>query len=120
VPTTDYEAYLGRLHTDTTTVAPGLSVVRPQPLEAATTGLKVIDAIAPVARGGTVEFAGPAGSGQLVMLVELAYRLTRGESETAVIAVGTTADVPGAFGSFAALIDDVEEPDRHAAFLTGE
>lgn len=119
-PMTDYETFLGHIHTDTAAVPPAAGVVRPEPLEAATTGLAVIDTIAPVARGGTVEFAGPAGSGQVVMLVELAYRLTRGETEAAVIGVGTTVDLAGAFGSFTALIDDVEEHDRHAVFLVTE
>ncbi|WP_282940319.1 hypothetical protein [Paenibacillus sp. RC67] len=41
------------------------------------TGIKVVDLFAPIVRGGTVGLVGRQGSGQLVMLTELCYRLKR-------------------------------------------
>ena len=114
---TDYTNFLGRTHPATTRVPEATAPSRPHRLFPAATGLKVVDSVAPVARGGSVEFAGPVGTGQLVLLLELAYRLTRGQTETAVVTAGIKAELPGAFPSFSGLIDDVDEHGRHAVFV---
>nr|WP_218094123.1 hypothetical protein [Paenibacillus solanacearum] len=46
------------------------------------TGIKVIDLLAPLVRGGTIGLAGRRGSGQLVMMAELCRRMKRRGYET--------------------------------------
>lgn len=116
-PMTNYDSYLGRIHSAGVSIPSATRPDRPAPLVATATGLRVLDAVAPVARGGTIELAGPLGTGQLVLVVELAYRLGRGETEAAVVAVGSDVDRPGAFPSYRGLVEDVDEHDRHAVVL---
>ena len=112
----DHEQYLGR------TYAPGdlsldhavPSVARPERREPMATGLKILDTVAPIARGGTVELVGPAGSGHLVLILELSYRLNRTEREAAIVAVGSRALSRGARSNVSKLVTDVPEHGRHA------
>jgi RNA polymerase sigma-70 factor (ECF subfamily) len=85
--TTDYRQYLGSVHDA------GVKVPEPPPLGPTTggrtvTGLKVIDAMAPLRRGGCVEIVGPLGTGHLVLVLELLYRLGRTERDVACVATG--------------------------------
>ena len=90
------------------------------PITATPTGLKVIDAMAPVAHGGTIEIAGPFGTGHLVIALELLYRLARTETEAACVAVGPRADSKDAYPDFGILIaDESVAHDRHTVILTG-
>jgi len=82
------------------------------------TGLKIVDAMAPVARGGTIEIAGAYGTGHLVIALELLFRLGRTESETACVAVGPRASGDEPY-DFSILIDDSSVArDRHCVILT--
>lgn len=54
------------------------------------TGVRVIDAVVPIRRGGTVDFLGPVGTGHLVVLTELALNLAAGAGG-AVVAVASGA-----------------------------
>jgi len=73
---TDYTRYLNKVHDASLDISPVRPLRRPGP-DPTTTGLKVIDTMAPLRRGGTIELVGPAGTGQLVLAVELLYRLGR-------------------------------------------
>lgn len=115
-PMTDYESLLGRVY------APGEldldtapTVARPAAREPISTGLKIIDAIAPIARGGTVEMVGPAGTGHLVLVVELSYRLNRSERDSAIVAVASSdRSVLGK------LATEPHEHDRHAVIQSDD
>jgi RNA polymerase sigma-70 factor, ECF subfamily len=113
---TDYESHLGRVYAPGELPLPPVpgAVARPTDREPLATGLKVIDTIAPLARGGTVELVGPAGTGHLVLVLELSYRLNRGDRESAIVAVGSTAPSGGARSNLAKLVTEVDEHDRHA------
>jgi F-type H+-transporting ATPase subunit beta len=65
--------------------APGaaLPTAPPQPLE---TGIKVIDLLAPLMRGGTLDLLGPAGVGKLVLMGELIHNLAGRRGGVAVCA----------------------------------
>jgi RNA polymerase sigma factor (sigma-70 family) len=52
------------------------------------TGMRVIDAVVPLRRGGTVDFRGPFGTGHLVLICELARNLAT-TGATAVVAVAS-------------------------------
>ena len=54
--------------------------------EVVSTGVKVIDAMAPLLRGGTFELSGPAGCGQLVTALEVATNLVDRSGWVAVFA----------------------------------
>ncbi len=83
---------------------------RPAPAgaELLPTGLRVIDAVVPIRRGGTVDFRGPVGSGHLVLISEVARNLATGAGG-AVVAVATRAKDPD--GSAARLPRMVEDPN---------
>jgi F0F1-type ATP synthase beta subunit len=55
------------LDTPTTTLSPWV--------DALATRLKVLDAVIPWPRGGTVDIRGPVGVGQLVVICEIAHNL---------------------------------------------
>ncbi|MEN3273194.1 MAG: F-type H+/Na+-transporting ATPase subunit beta [Actinomycetota bacterium] len=119
---TDHEALLGRVYApgelDLGATAP--SVARPAVREPISTGLKVIDAIAPIARGGTIEMVGPAGTGHLVLVVELTYRLNRSERDSAIVAVGSSRQAVSAGWSLDKLVTEPHEHDRHAVILSDD
>lgn len=69
---TDYTQYLKQIHDASLDVPQAPPLHRPGP-DPTTTGLKVVDTMTPVRRGGTIELVGPVGSGQLVVAVELLY-----------------------------------------------
>lgn len=119
---TDYEALLGRVY------APGElgdlgdppGVARPADRQQISTGLKILDAIAPLARGGTVEMVGPAGTGHLILVVELSYRLNRGDRESAIVAVASSRPSVGAWSNLAKLVTELPDHDRHAVVLSDD
>jgi RNA polymerase sigma-70 factor (ECF subfamily) len=118
---TDYEALLGHIHRPgeiDLDAAP--AVARPATREPIATGLKILDTIAPIARGGTVEMVGPAGTGHLVLLVELSYRLNRTTREAAVVAVASSLTSAGARSNLGKLVTELAEHDRHAVFLSDD
>jgi RNA polymerase sigma factor (sigma-70 family) len=71
--------------------APHLEPARPELLA---TGLRVIDAVVPIRRGGTVDLRGPFGTGHLVLICELARNLatTGGSAVVAVASQPVDAD----------------------------
>lgn len=113
---TDFESHLGRVYRPGELRLPATpaSVARPAERAPVVTGLKIVDTIAPLARGGTVELVGPAGTGHLVLVLELSYRLNRGDRESAIVAVGSTTLTAGARSNLAKLVTEVDEHDRHA------
>lgn len=117
---TDYESLLGHVYRpgDLPDLDNPPAVARPATREPIPTGLKVLDTIAPIARGGTVEMVGPAGTGHLVLVVELSYRLNRTERESAVVAVASSRPSGGAWSNLGKLVTDLPEHDRHAVILS--
>lgn len=73
---TDYTTYLDQTY-DASLQVPAAPALRRPDTDPTTTGLKVIDTMAPVQRGGTIEMVGPPGTGQLVIALELLYRPSR-------------------------------------------
>jgi RNA polymerase sigma-70 factor (ECF subfamily) len=92
-------------------------VVRPSGRQPIATGLKLIDALAPVSRGGTVEMVGPVGTGHLVLVLELAERLNRNEREPAVVAAGTRHPSGDAWPGVEKLVTEVEDNARNAVVV---
>lgn len=120
---TDYDRFLGHVHRPGELPfdgPPPPAVQRTAVRTAIPTGLKILDAIAPIARGGTVELVGPAGTGHLVLVVELSYRLQRTAREAAVVGVGSTRLHRGARSNLAKLVTEVDEGGRHAVIETGD
>jgi RNA polymerase sigma factor (sigma-70 family) len=66
----------------------------PAGAEVLATGLRVIDAVVPIRRGGTVDFLGPVGTGHLVVLTEIAKNLAAAPGGAAVVALATSAKDP--------------------------
>jgi len=67
----------------------GTALQAPTPGAVLSTGIKVIDALAPWPRGGTVDFLGPVGTGHLVVLGEIIHNLLARGSAT-LIALAST------------------------------
>ena len=118
-PMTDFEALLGHLYRPGDLRDP-LAVARPATREPIPTGLKVLDAIAPIARGGTVEMVGPTGTGHLVLVVELSYRLNRTDRESAIVAVASSQQSSGASFNLGKLVTELPEHGRHAVILSDD
>lgn len=80
---TDLDDLIGSIVTpDTIPDLPRVKLERTK--ERLETGLKVLDAVLPIQRGGTVDLRGPAGLGQLVLVAEIAAHLN-----AVVVAVGS-------------------------------
>lgn len=119
---TDFEPLLGHVYRpgDLPQLEAAPPVARPATREPVATGLKILDTIAPVARGGTVEMVGPAGTGHLVLVLELSYRLGRTERESAIVAVASSQQSVGAWSNLGKLVTDLPEHDRHAVILSDD
>jgi F0F1-type ATP synthase beta subunit len=115
-PMTDYRTYLGEVHDAGVDVpeAPGLHAPTAEPT---VTGLKVIDTMAPVRRGGTIEMVGPAGTGHVVVVLELLYRLGRSEHDVACIGVGRAGTAIGSQPDLAHIATESGTPGPTAAIL---
>ena len=113
----DYTRYLNQIH-DATVDVPSAPPLRPPGPEPTTTGLKVIDTMAPVRRGGTVEMVGPAGTGQLVVAVELLYRLGRTTNDVVCVAVGAAGEALGSQPDLGHLTTEAGVPGPAAVILT--
>ena len=113
---TDHRRHLGVVHRADVDVppAPGL---RPAPDEPTVTGLKVVDALAPIRRGGTIEMTGPAGTGHLVVALELLYRIGRTEHDVACVGVGRTGAAIGSQPDMSCLVTEPGLPGPNAAIL---
>jgi RNA polymerase sigma-70 factor, ECF subfamily len=114
---TDYARFLNQIH-DASLDVPAVPPLRRPDDTPTTTGLKVIDTIAPVRRGGTVELVGPAGTGQAVVAVELLYRLGRTTSDVVCIAVGAAGVALGFQRDLGHLITEPGVPGPAAVVLT--
>ena len=114
---TDYARYLNQIHDASLDLPPAPPLRRPGP-DPTTTGLKVIDTIAPVRRGGTIELVGPAGTGQLVVAVELLYRLGRTTNDVVCIAVGAADAALGSQRDLGHLTTEPGIPGPAAVILT--
>jgi len=114
---TDYTTYLDQIH-DASLQVPAAPPLRRPDTGRATTGLKVIDTMAPVRRGGTIEMVGPAGTGQLVVALELLYRLGRTPKDIACVAVGATGAAIGSQRDLGHVTTEPGIPGRNAAILT--
>lgn len=117
----DYESLLGRVYRPgELDLGDAPAVARPASREPAATGLKILDVMAPIARGGTVEMVGPAGTGHLVLVIELSYRLTRADHEAAVVAVASSQSSVGAWSNLGKLVTELPENGRHAVILSDD
>jgi len=75
------------------------------------TGLRAIDALVPIRKGGTVDFLGPVGTGHLVLICEIARNLSN-HTPVAVIAAASTAQhADGTSTRLQRLIDPDGIPD---------
>ena len=92
-------------------------VARPAARDAVATGLKVIDTLAPVSRGGTVELVGPVGTGHLVLVLELAERLNRNDREPAVVAAGSRRPSDGTWPNVEKLVTDIDDNARNVVVV---
>ncbi|MBO0691578.1 MAG: sigma-70 family RNA polymerase sigma factor, partial [Acidimicrobiaceae bacterium] len=77
------------VHPNDIDVQPALPLRR-GPADLLPTGLRAIDALVPIRRGGTVDFLGPVGTGHLVLICEIARNLSN-DTPVAVIAAASTA-----------------------------
>lgn len=90
------------------------------------TGVRAIDAVVPIRRGGTLDFLGPVGTGHLVVLSEIARNLSAA-GPMSVIAVASTATHPDTsssrlqrlidpdgIGDLCVVVDATDEPARAA------
>jgi RNA polymerase sigma factor (sigma-70 family) len=68
-------------------------------LERLHTGLKVIDSLAPLPRGGRIDIVGPFGTGHLVLVRELVARANR-STPTVCVAIGSRHWHKGGFSNF--------------------
>src|SRR4051794_28629481 len=66
--------------------AGGTTSAAPQPPGVLETGLKVIDLLAPLPRGGVADLFGPAGVGKLVVMAELIHNFATRQNGVAVCA----------------------------------
>jgi RNA polymerase sigma-70 factor, ECF subfamily len=123
---TNYESNLGQVHQSgqldlgTSAAEPTLRLSRSPDRTPMETGLKVLDAMAPIARGGTVELVGPVGTGHLVLVAELGARMQRAGAPAAVVAVGSTQRSVGATSNLAKLVTDLAANHRHAVVLSDD
>lgn len=115
LPVPDPTAFLGHLYLSDGTAAddnmealiaePQLQSFAAQPSfqrdrkEPLTTGIKVIDAFAPLTRGGRHDVVGPFGTGHLVLAREIVARANRSRA-TACVAVGSRHWHKGGFSNF--------------------
>jgi RNA polymerase sigma-70 factor, ECF subfamily len=113
---TDYRTYLGAIHDPSVDVpaAPGLAAPAG---ERTVTGLKVIDTMAPIRRGGTIEMVGPAGTGHVVVVFELLYRIGRTEHDVACVGVGRAGAAIGSQPDLAHIVTETGIPGPNAAIL---
>ena len=65
--------------------------LRPARAELLATGLRAVDGVVPVRKGGTLDFLGPVGTGHLVLICEIARNLSAGGA-VAVIGVASMAN----------------------------
>jgi len=72
--------------------AVGLAPAKPELLA---TGLRVIDAVVPIRRGGTVDLLGPVGTGHLVLLTEIARNLASAGGGAVVALASGAKDTDG-------------------------
>ncbi|MGQ0431612.1 MAG: sigma-70 family RNA polymerase sigma factor [Microthrixaceae bacterium] len=114
---TDYRSYLNAVH-DASITIPLADPLRAAGQEPTVTGLKVIDAMAPIRRGGTIEMVGPAGTGHLVVALELAYRIGRTERDVACVAVGRAGAAIGSQADLGCIVTEEGMPGPSAAILT--
>ena len=117
-PMTNLEHHLGAVHQPGTLDLPEPPpIARPAAYEALATGLTVLDVLAPVARGGTVELVGPAGTGHLILVLELAERMNRNDCDPAIVAAASTRQSLGAWSNLGKLVTELDDPSRHAVVL---
>lgn len=113
---TDLERFLGHVH-GPDVVVPDAPALREPPRERTVTGLKVIDTVAPIRRGGTIEMTGPAGTGQVVVALELLYRLGRTPNEVTCVAIGVTGAALGSQPDLGHIVTEPGIPGANAAIL---
>lgn len=117
----DFDQYLGAIHSPGALQFPDpppvSRVARHEPLA---TGLTVLDVLAPVARGATAELVGPAGTGHLILVLELAERMNRNDCDPAIVAAASTRQSVGAWSNLGKLVTELDDPSRHAVILGNE
>ena len=96
--------------------------LRPARAELLPTGLRAVDAVVPVRKGGTVDFLGPVGTGHLVLIGEVARNLSA-HGAVAVVGVASMANhsdgsssrlprliEPEAIPDLCVIVDATEDP----------
>ncbi|GAC1601157.1 MAG: hypothetical protein NVS3B21_28620 [Acidimicrobiales bacterium] len=113
---TDFRSYLGTVHNASLELPAGPKLSAPA-AEPTVTGLKVIDTMAPIRRGGIIEMVGPAGTGHVVIVFELLYRLGRTEHDVACVGVGRAGAPIGSQSDLAHIVSEPGVPGPNAAIL---
>ena len=86
------------------------------PAERLVTGMKVIDTIAPLTRGGRHDIVGPFGTGHLVLVRQLVDRANRSRP-TACVAVGSRHWHKGGFSNFHKFANSSTTDQAHFATI---
>ena len=115
-PMTDLERFLGHIHAHDL-VVPDAPALHDPDSERTVTGLKIVDTIAPIRRGGTIEMTGPAGMGQVVVAFEILYRLGRTPNEITCVAVGVQGATLGSQQDLGHVVTEPGIPGPNAAIL---
>lgn len=113
---TDFRSLLGAVHGPDLRVPPASPLGSPSATPTVS-GLRVIDSVAPVRRGGTIEMVGPAGTGHVVLALELLYRIGRTEEDIACVAVGAAGAAVGSQADLGHVATSPEVPGPSAAVL---
>ncbi|MBK5224722.1 MAG: hypothetical protein JJE52_17985, partial [Acidimicrobiia bacterium] len=114
----DLTSYLDLVHDAGVVIPDAPPLHAPDGAAPTPTGLKIIDTAAPVVRGGTIEMVGPAGAGQVVVALELLYRIGRTEAGTACVAIGAAGTAIGSQPDLGHIVTEPGIPGPNAAFLT--
>lgn len=112
----DYRSYLNAIHDPNVTIPPA-GALSPAEATRTVTGLKVIDAMAPIRRGGTIEMVGPTGTGHLVLALELLYRIGRTEHDVACVAIGQAGAAIGSQADLGHIVTEEGLPGPNSAIL---
>lgn len=114
---TDFSDLLGAVH-DATIDVPTTPRLNPPSDTPTVTGLKVIDTMAPIRRGGTIEMIGPAGTGHVVVTLELLYRIGRTEHPVACVGVGRADTAIGSQPDLGHIVTEPGIPGPNTVILT--
>ncbi|MBU9711859.1 hypothetical protein [Evansella tamaricis] len=96
-------------------------IIRGEKMEMIETGIKTLDAFAPLTKGGTVGLVARYGMGQLVVLAELFHRLKqKGFTTVLLVPAGDHPEIKDVFGEVDVQVNSVEEAYEQLVVLGKE